>query len=134
MSEVFQVGAGLFGADMHSKNAAALRREARTAASQGYRDEEAQRRESRQFMGLAGAALAENGGTGVQGDAILRQSEMLANLDALNVRYGGLQRARGIRQQARQESSLSTQSLLSTAGSLFAAFDPSSNTRTILGV
>lgn len=126
MSDAFQA-AGEFASDivagsMHDKNAAALKREARIAASQGYRDEEAQRREGRQFMGLAAAALAESGGTGVQGEALLRQSEALAELDALNIRYGGLQRRRALNQQARQEGSLATQSYLSAGAGLAAAF------------
>lgn len=80
------------------ENAGALTRQARVAREQAQRDEEAQRRSSRQQIGRLAAAFAETGGGLDEG--VLRQSTINAELDALNIRYGGEIRAAGLLTQA----------------------------------
>lgn len=79
--------------------AAALRRQAAVARQQALADEEAQRRESRQFLGRQAAAMAEAGG-GID-EGVARQSAVLAELDALNIRYAGQLKASGLLADAR---------------------------------
>lgn len=134
MSEIFSASAALVGSDAASDNARALRRESREAASQGYRNEEAQRREARQYMGTAAAMIAETGSAGGSSEKLLQQNELLAELDALNIRYGGLQRRKQLRSAAKSQDSSALGSLLDAGGSLLLAFHPRSSTRSLLNI
>ncbi len=77
-----------------------LNDQADTVDRQTYADEDATRRESRQFLGAQAAAMAEAGGAGGSNAMLARQSAALAELDALNVRYRGQQAAYGLRKEA----------------------------------
>jgi hypothetical protein len=63
--------------------------------------EEAQRRRSRQMLGAQRAAIAQ-AGIGLGGSAldIAEQSELMAELDSLTIRYEGELRAKGLLAQA----------------------------------
>jgi hypothetical protein len=87
MSHVFKaVGAYQTG----KEDASALRSQGDVAMKQALADEQAQRREARQFLGRQAAAFAQNGSVGGTAELLTRQSNVLANLDALNIRYKGL--------------------------------------------
>lgn len=78
---------------------------AKAAQAQAARDEEAQRREASAFLGKQQAAFAEAGlGSAGTAGLLQDQSAVLAELDALNIRYEGELDARGLLAQ----SSLST--------------------------
>jgi len=83
-------------------NAAALDAQAFHARSQAGRDEEALRRESRIKIGRQAAASAESG-IGLTGSAglLLEQSDILSELDALNIRYGGRMKGQALKANAR---------------------------------
>ena len=66
-----------------AENKATLRAQAEASTSQGLVDEEAQRREGRQVIGRLAASMAEAGGVD---EGVLKQSTVLAELDALNIR------------------------------------------------
>jgi hypothetical protein len=87
MSHVFKaVGAYQTG----KEDAWALRGQGDTAMNQALADEQAHRRETRQFLGRQAAAVAQSGAApGGTSEALARQSEVLAELDALNIRYHG---------------------------------------------
>lgn len=83
-------------------NAALLREQARAEGAAAARDEEALRRAARMQIGRQAAAQAEAGiGTSGSAGLLLDQSAVLAELDALNIRYGGQLRARGLLAQSR---------------------------------
>ena len=85
-------------------NAAALGQQANVAAAQGYTDEQTQRRGARQVLGTQAASAAQaGGGTGGTTARVIEQSGINAELDALNIRYGGLQKASGLMAQAKAE-------------------------------
>jgi hypothetical protein len=74
---------------------------AKAAADQAARDEEMQRRESNAFLGKQQAAFAEAGlGSAGTSGLLIEQSAVLAELDALNIRYGGRMRGTGLLSQA----------------------------------
>lgn len=101
--------------------------EAKVAQAASLRDEEAQRRESNAILGKQRAAIAEAGlGSGGTTGMLADQSSVLAELDALNIRYNGLLRGAGLlsdaamtrfggRQIARSAGLLAGQQLLSGA-------------------
>lgn len=82
-------------------NASALNKQSEAELRAAGAREEQQRRANRQFLGTQRAALAQ-AGIGVDGSAydIARQSAVNAELDALNIRYEGQLRAKGLRDQA----------------------------------
>lgn len=85
-------------------NAAALGQQARTAQEQGYADEQTQRRQARQVIGDQAAAISQaGGGTGGTAAKVADQSAINAELDALNIRYGGNIKASGLMAQAQAE-------------------------------
>jgi hypothetical protein len=90
-------------------NKAVLERQARISQAQGYLDEEAQRRRANQELGVQAASFSEAGG-GLGGTAadVARQSAVNAELDALNIRYGGLMRGSGLLAQAQQAKDAGT--------------------------
>ncbi len=74
-----------------SDQSRALKREGEMAARDALANEEALRRDSSQFMGRQAAAMAQaGGGAGGTNDLVARQSAVLAELDALNIRYCGM--------------------------------------------
>lgn len=74
---------------------------AKAEQDQAARDEEALRRDNNQFFGRQRAAMAESGlGAGGSTGMLADQSAVLAELDALNIRYGGTMRGRGLLSQA----------------------------------
>lgn len=79
------------------QNAALLAQQGRVAELQAFRDEEAQRRAARQVLGTQAAAFAEAGG-GLGGTAakVMEQSSVAAELDALNIRYAGILKGKGL--------------------------------------
>jgi hypothetical protein len=102
---------------------AMLSETARIENAQADRDEESQRREARQLLGMQAAAMAQAGGGGDAG--LMRQSAALAELDALNIRYAGRARAAGLKKDARRVAKeapyLAGAQLLSSAGSAYRA-------------
>jgi len=85
-------------------NATALEGQARAASNQALREEESQRRAARMAIGRQAAAVGESGG-GYGGSAglLLEQSDVFAELDALNIRYGGQLRYNALKMQAAGE-------------------------------
>lgn len=82
-------------------NARVLEDQAHSARQQAGRDEEAQRRQSRMVRGKQAAALSEAGiGFEGSGGLLADQSALFAEFDALNIRYGGDMRAKGLLSQA----------------------------------
>jgi hypothetical protein len=75
------------------RNKIILENAGKAAEEQSLRDSEAIAREYRQLAGRQAAAMAENGGA-YEGSNVklLHQSEMLAFLDQLNIRYKGRMR------------------------------------------
>lgn len=80
-----------------AESAAMFRAQAEASTEQGGRDEEAQRREGRQAIGKLAASMAEAGGID---EGVLKQSTVLAELDALNIRYGAALEAKGLSRSA----------------------------------
>lgn len=77
-------------------------KQAQIATAQAGVDEEAQRRKARQFMGDQAASIAQAGiGTGGTAANVIQQSALLAELDALNIRYGGQLKRAGLLTQAK---------------------------------
>lgn len=74
--------------------------EAKAENAAAVADEESLRREQADFFGRQRAAMAESGGMGGSLGLLSRQSEVLAELDALNVRHGGQLRGVGLLSQA----------------------------------
>jgi hypothetical protein len=98
------VAQGLDANSAANVNAAALGQQAHVAASQGYADEQTQRRQARQVLGEQAASIAQaGGGTGGTTAKVAEQSGINAELDALNIRYGGTMKASGLMAQAQAE-------------------------------
>jgi hypothetical protein len=101
-------------------NARLLEEQARATAAAAAQDEAAHRRAARAAIGRQAAAQAEAGiGVTGTGGLLLDQSAILAELDALNIRYGGQLRAKGLlaeslamRSRARQSGLLAGAALL----------------------
>ncbi len=82
-------------------NAAVERQRAETVTSVYGEREEAQRRRARLILGKERAAIAQSGaGLGGSNADIERQSEVMAELDALNIRYEGQLESHGLLAQA----------------------------------
>jgi len=95
----FKVGGTLYNS---KQNSAALDAQGREATRQGYLDEAASRRESRAVLGAQAAAIAQAGiGNGGTTELIVRESELNAEMDALNYRYRGLQQGRALKAGAK---------------------------------
>lgn len=74
-----------------SDTSRALRMQGEMAARDAFANEEAQRRDASQLAGAQAAAMAQaGGGAGGTNELVARQSAVLAELDALNIRYSGL--------------------------------------------
>jgi len=82
-------------------NARMLAMQAHTAQSQALADEQTQRRQAREVLGEQAASLAQaGGGYGGTTAGVIDQSAVNAELDALNIRYGGTMKASGLLAQA----------------------------------
>jgi hypothetical protein len=115
-------------------NAKVAEQENKATQDQAAREEEAQRRESSQFLGKQRAAIAQSGsGAGGSNGLLADQSSVLAELDALNVRYGGAIRGTGLiskaaqarfggRQASRESGLLAGASLLSGASDTYKSY------------
>ena len=106
-------------------NAKILEQNAVVERQQASAREEAQRRQSRQVLGQQRAAFAQSGG-GMGGSAadVMEQSGIMAELDALTLRYEGDLRARGMEVSASQErfagKQAQRQGYFAAAGSILA--------------
>lgn len=107
--------------DAARADAKVLRAQARSARQQALQDEYAERRHGRQFEGYARAAAAQaGGGEGGTTEMLLEQNAILAELDALNIRYQGDMRARGLMAEAKSRRRDGKRALLSAGLSLLA--------------
>lgn len=98
IAAIAQAGMSIAGAKAEQNS---LKGQAKIASLQANRDEETQRRETRQLRGAQAAAIAENGltpdgSTGMMAD----QDAANAELDALNIRYAGILKRHGLRTEA----------------------------------
>jgi hypothetical protein len=98
-----------------NQNEGIAKAQGKAASDQGFADEQAQRREGRQVMGRQAAAMAEAGG-GVD-EGVVKQSAVAAELDALNIRYGGLLQRQGLKLSSKNNSKLLAGSQLLMGGS-----------------
>lgn len=115
-------------------NARLLRENARTELSAAARDEEAQRRAARAAIGRQAAAQAEAGiGTSGTGGLLLEQSAVLAELDALNIRYGGELRSKGLLAESMSLRNRSKQSGLLAGAQLLTGFSRAFTNNRIAG-
>lgn len=102
-------------AEAEERNQRLLTEQARTARQQAGLDEEAQRRQNRQFLATQRAAIGQSGiGFGGTPGLLQEDSAMQAELDALNIRYGGELQASNLLNQAR-ESGISSSILKTNA-------------------
>lgn len=84
-----------------ARNAALLRGQASLARQQAGADEEAQRREAKRVLGTQRAAIGQSGiGFGGTAGQLIEDSAVQAELDALNIRYGGELQASELAEQA----------------------------------
>jgi hypothetical protein len=82
-------------------NAQVMQNEAKATWQQGVQAEDQARRIGREAIGRSAAAISQAGiGTGGTASAELAQSQVGAELDALNARYKGLFTAYGYNQEA----------------------------------
>ncbi len=82
-------------------NALVGRQKAQNVASAANQQEEQQRRVARLAAGERRAAISQSGaGLGGSNADIDRQSEIMAELDSLNIRYGGQLQSTGLLNQA----------------------------------
>lgn len=96
-----QVGSFKAQAKGEQYNAQVLRNSAGMVGAEGARNEEAQRRDFRDFAGRQAAGASE-GGVGLGGSVfdVIRDSETRANLDALNIRYAADTKRQNLNQEA----------------------------------
>lgn len=91
-------------AQANEYNAAVLRQRSETALSVSNQRESQQRRTSAIAMGKMRAGIAQSGlGMGGTNADLERQSSVLAELDALNIRYEGENESRGLLASANLE-------------------------------
>lgn len=107
-------------------NAAIARQQAETTRAVYGQKEEAQRREAAFILGKQRAAGAQAGlGLGGSFADVSEQSAVMAELDALNIRYTGEMEAKGLMSQSNlygmEASNYGTQSSLSKSGSYLRA-------------
>jgi hypothetical protein len=116
-------------------NAKLDEQQAAASASASYRDEETQRRAAGQLKGKQRAAIAASGGGyGGSNGLLMDQSDAAAELDALNIRYGGQLRSQGLLSNAKmtrlQGGNARSQANLQAGGQLLrGASDTYSNYR-----
>ncbi len=110
--------------------AKALNAQAREAYAQGYLDEQAQRRQARSQLGEQAAAIAQAGiGYGGTAALVMQDSELMAEMDALNYRYRGLQQGRSLRAAAK---SAKKEGFMLAGGKLLSGYAKRKSQRTIL--
>lgn len=89
-----------------------LNNQARAVGAQTVQAEEAQRRESRDFLAKQTAAIGQAGiGYGGSAADLQQQSAIDAELDALNIRYEGLTRMQGLKTEAKLKKKANTAAL-----------------------
>lgn len=83
------------------RNEQLLQQQARVAREQAGAEEEAQRKQARALLATQRAAMAQAGiGAGGTVGLLAEDSALQAELDALNIRYGGELRASGLLNEA----------------------------------
>lgn len=88
-------------AKIAARNASLLRGQASLARQHAGAEEEAQRREAKRVLGTQRAAVGQSGiGFGGTAGMLLEDSAVQAELDALNIRYGGELQASDLLEQA----------------------------------
>ena len=86
-------------------NATMLKQNAEVASAESNQREELQRRQFGQMQGQALAGVAQSGaGFGGSNFDVLQQNAVNAEMDALNIRYEGQNRARGLLAQSQLET------------------------------
>lgn len=91
-------------AQANEYNAAVLRQRSETALSVSNQREEQQRRAAAFQIGKMRAGIAQSGmGLGGTNADLERQSQVMAELDSLNIRYEGALESRGLLQRATME-------------------------------
>lgn len=86
-------------------NATVLKQNSEVASAEANQREELQRRQFGQLQGQALAGVAQSGtGFGGSNLDVLNQNAVNAELDALNIRYEGQMRARGLLAQSQLET------------------------------
>lgn len=105
-------------------NAAVSREKGQVALAQANANEEAQRRAGALALGRQAAATAESGVDLSSGSALdlYKQSATNAELDALNIRYGGQMQALGMDSQAALDSMSAQQSRNNSGAALTAGY------------
>lgn len=84
-----------------ARNQKLLEEQARTARQQAGAEEESQRREARRQLGRQSAAIGQAGiGFGGTAGLLQEDSAIQAELDALNIRYGGEKQAESLLNQS----------------------------------
>jgi hypothetical protein len=98
-----QIAAGKAQRQIGEYNAKVSEQENKATQDQAAREEESLRRENSQLLGKQRAAIAQSGsGAGGSNGLLADQSSVLAELDALNIRYGGAIRGTGLISKAAQ--------------------------------
>lgn len=91
-------------ARLAQRNALAAETQARTARQQAGREEETLRKQARQQIGQQSAAIGQSGiGYGGTAGLLQEDSAVQAELDALNIRYGGELEAGSLLDQAKMQ-------------------------------
>lgn len=89
-------------ARLANRNALAAEQQARVARQQAGREEETLRKQARRQIGQQSAAIAQSGiGFGGTAGLLQEDSALQAELDALNIRYGGELEASSLLDQAK---------------------------------
>ena len=110
-------------AQANEYNAAVMKQKSDATLAAFGRREEQQRRVSRFMLGQQRAGVAESGlGLGGSNADIERQSEVAAELDALNVRYQGELESKGLLAQSNLESWQSGINRSNSSNSLYAGY------------
>lgn len=95
---LFDTGAGMSEADAEARVA---KKNAAAVSAQAGQNEDAQRRSNRDFLGRQRAAIAESGiGFGGSSQVLQEQTAAELELDALNIRYEGELKRRGLKSEA----------------------------------
>lgn len=110
-------------ADVNRYNAIVARNNAESANQQASAKEDLQRRHFAQVQGEAKAAIAQSN-TGFLGtnDDLLRQNAINAELDALNIRYEGQQRASGLMAQSQIDDFNASQNRINASNASTAGY------------
>lgn len=110
-------------ADANNYNAIVARNNADAANQQASAKEDLQRRHFAQVQGEANAAVAEShtGFLGTSAD-VLKQNAINNELDALNIRYEGQQKASGLMAQSQLDEFNASQNMVNAANAKTASY------------